>query len=915
YQNEVVTVSGADVVTGWKLHSGRIYGAPMDWDLGMGNNQVFVDGQMMFQARFPHMGPANGLMNPALTDVAVTPDEVASSVFNQPDGYWAGCYVVGRANFSWAWQWAKITASSSNGILRVTPGSAPQMIPHIGNMTWFVGAGQVYLIGKLDLLGAPGEWDWEKNVLYLWAPAGDDPGSHLVEAKRRAWTVDFNGKDFIVVRGLRLVAGAVNMNGNHCALRDCDASYLSHFTLFPWSGYDGKGGAADGYQGIVVSGNDHVVRGCTIARTAGSGVVLTGARNLVSRCIIHDIDYSGTYSGPVLLAGRQNRVWSNTIHDAGRDIIGAGGADNDIRFNDLSRPGLLCKDLGVIYSGYIEAQGTRIAYNWVHDNPLADDGVGPGIYLDNYSRNFRVDHNVVWNCSGDAGIRINAPATNISVSHNTLFNCDDVSTHTYNCWPDNNPDPAFWTKDVYQIDAANNLYLGSEPGAQLVDYAHRDFRLVARAPAINAGVRIAGLTHGDKSSAPDLGAYEFGGAQWTAGADGCAPADLLPNCPADAPAAIDRQPVSDAQRAREIADLRFGMFVCWSLATVSGQEWTIEPHGPEFFAVTGCDTDQWCQVAKDAGMKYILFLTKHHDGFCLWDTQTTELKVTRSPLQTDVLAKLRASCEKYGLKLALYFSEGDWSWPGSQRGGQSAANPEVEKAQLQELLTQYGPVEFLWIDHAAGTGGLSHAELDQWVRKFQPNCFTGFNHGDAAGRISLRERGIPGPLGANGTTWSPEQGANEKKFGYVLAEFTYPINEKYWFYHLDEPDCPNHTPEELYASVVGAAQSGNIFSLDVGPDRAGQLRALDIATLKRVGQMLRREVPLPVSAGRPRNDCSGFWQNDMHYCALKAFDCDPGTRWMAPEGARSGWLEVDLGAPQTIARAVMNDGGYHRVQA
>lgn len=110
-----------------------------------------------------------------------------------------------------------------------------------------------------------------------------------------------------------------------------------------------------------------------------------------------------------------------------------------------------------------------------------------------------------------------------------------------------------------------------------------------------------------------------------------------------------------ATRGPELANLRCGMFVCWSLSTFSGHEWTRGVESPDFFHPSGCDTDQWCQVAKDAGMGYVLFLTKHHDGFCLWDTQTTDFKSTNSPLRMDVLAALRKSCDKFGLKLALYF--------------------------------------------------------------------------------------------------------------------------------------------------------------------------------------------------------------------------------------------------------------------
>ncbi|NJL19350.1 MAG: alpha-L-fucosidase [Bdellovibrionaceae bacterium] len=166
--------------------------------------------------------------------------------------------------------------------------------------------------------------------------------------------------------------------------------------------------------------------------------------------------------------------------------------------------------------------------------------------------------------------------------------------------------------------------------------------------------------------------------------------------------------------------MKWGMFVCWSFSTFSGVEWTRGVTDVNFFKATGCDTDQWCATAKEAGMGYILFLAKHHDGFCLWDTQTTDFKVTNAPLGIDVLAKLKASCDKYGLKLALYFSEGDWSWlnpeelpRGShtelnarvQRRNQlwrSSNNPEMKKAQLKELCTRYRPHRVLLDGSCAG---------------------------------------------------------------------------------------------------------------------------------------------------------------------------------------------------------------------
>jgi alpha-L-fucosidase len=194
------------------------------------------------------------------------------------------------------------------------------------------------------------------------------------------------------------------------------------------------------------------------------------------------------------------------------------------------------------------------------------------------------------------------------------------------------------------------------------------------------------------------------------------------------PAKIETKKMDDLVRAKQISDMKFGMFICWSFSTFYGKEWTPTlDKDASYFKATGCDTDQWAKTAKEAGMNYILFLTKHHDGFCLWDTKTTDKKVTNSPLGIDVLAKLRKSCDKYGIKLALYFSEGDWNWEGAIDGkglgsGGTGKNPEMKKAQLKELCTQYGPIEFFWMDHAVGDGGLNHQVTTEWVHQFQPRA-------------------------------------------------------------------------------------------------------------------------------------------------------------------------------------------------
>jgi alpha-L-fucosidase len=285
-------------------------------------------------------------------------------------------------------------------------------------------------------------------------------------------------------------------------------------------------------------------------------------------------------------------------------------------------------------------------------------------------------------------------------------------------------------------------------------------------------------------------------------------------------------------RAQELKDLKFGMFVCWSFSTFSDKEWTRGVEDVSFFNPSGADTDRWASVAKDAGMGYILFLTKHHDGFCLWDTKTTDWKVTNSSLGIDVLAAVKKSCDKFGLKLAFYFSEGDWTWPDMK-------DPEKKKAQLKELCTEYGPIEFFWMDHAQTDGGLSHKETAEFVKQFQPGCFVGFNHGEVAGDIRLGEMAQPGPLD------SQEAGGPYNKVvsdQFLLGEFTFPIiglDPPRWFYTSPANDQTCMPAEKIYKTYLDAVKYGNIFSLDVAPDRTGCLRDIDVRTLREVGRLIR----------------------------------------------------------------------------
>jgi alpha-L-fucosidase len=324
--------------------------------------------------------------------------------------------------------------------------------------------------------------------------------------------------------------------------------------------------------------------------------------------------------------------------------------------------------------------------------------------------------------------------------------------------------------------------------------------------------------------------------------------------------------VNMAKRAEELKNLKFGTMISWGLSTFSGKDETIGAKDLSLFNPSGCDTDQWVSVGKEAGMGYFIFCAKHCDGFCEWDTKTTDRKVTNSPWGKDILAAARKSCDKYGVKFAIYYEEGDWTWPEAIEGGADwpgatkgkvypsgmiagipqagGRNPEVKKAQLRELLTQYGPVELIWFDNALGDGGLDHEATTRFVKSIQPGCFVGYNSGQPGGDLRLGEMGGPSALDDHkGAGVNRRQKGIVDYKGYLVAEFVKPIQDSpgqphRWFYTPENEDKAMAAAEivELYK---GAVKYGNIFSLSVAPNRQGRLREIDVKTLREVGELIR----------------------------------------------------------------------------
>ncbi len=186
-------------------------------------------------------------------------------------------------------------------------------------------------------------------------------------------------------------------------------------------------------------------------------------------------------------------------------------------------------------------------------------------------------------------------------------------------------------------------------------------------------------------------------------------------------------------------EARFGLFIHWGPVSLKGTEigWSrggerrgtggtgdipLEVYDNLYreFNPVEFDAREWVQIALNAGMKYLVFTSKHHDGFCMFDSALTEYKITNSPFQRDVVRELADACHEAGLKVGWYYSTPDWHHP-DYRTANHARYIEYLHGQLRELCTNYGKIDILWFDGLGGTAEDWDAEkLVTMIRELQP---------------------------------------------------------------------------------------------------------------------------------------------------------------------------------------------------
>ncbi|MFT4030863.1 MAG: alpha-L-fucosidase [Siphonobacter sp.] len=285
---------------------------------------------------------------------------------------------------------------------------------------------------------------------------------------------------------------------------------------------------------------------------------------------------------------------------------------------------------------------------------------------------------------------------------------------------------------------------------------------------------------------------------------------------------------------------RFGMFIHWGLyAGPARHEWVMnyEKISPQayqkYFDIFDPDLynpTEWARKAKAAGMKYVVLTTKHHEGFCLWDSKYTDFKATNTPAGRDLLKPFVEAMRAEGLHIGFYYSLLDWHHPDFPVDSRHPLRDNKEaraekrdikryqqyvKNQLTELLTQFGQIDQLFLDYSyPGEDGKGHADWDseelvKLVRKLQPN-------------IILNDR-----LDLNDTDWgwdskTPEQfmprswvSVNGKKVPWETCQ-TFSGS---WGYYRDENTWK--TPHQLLTMLIEAVSKGGNLLLNVGPTARG----------------------------------------------------------------------------------------------
>jgi alpha-L-fucosidase len=314
-------------------------------------------------------------------------------------------------------------------------------------------------------------------------------------------------------------------------------------------------------------------------------------------------------------------------------------------------------------------------------------------------------------------------------------------------------------------------------------------------------------------------------------------------------------PQEYAARAQWFRDAKFGVFIHWNPSSLVGQEisWCRDKVGREKydalykeFKGERFNADEWVRLFHEAGIRYAVLVPKHHDGFCMFDTKTSDYSVMRSPFGRDYIKEMSDACARSDVRFCLYYSILDWwnpAYSGAAGADLTRYKNEVFKPHMQELLTKYGPVGCIWFD-GHWEASWTHAdgrEMYGFIRRLQPATLLGNRIDQKASADGPNCKwtgsffnGAPDPVG--------DYQAREVDLGTYYTDKAWDccfslcgVNSRWsWF----PPMNPRPLPEVLGWLIQCIGRDGNLL-LGVGPRPDGTISPDNAAALLDIGDWLK----------------------------------------------------------------------------
>ncbi|MFH1999395.1 MAG: alpha-L-fucosidase, partial [Planctomycetota bacterium] len=353
------------------------------------------------------------------------------------------------------------------------------------------------------------------------------------------------------------------------------------------------------------------------------------------------------------------------------------------------------------------------------------------------------------------------------------------------------------------------------------------------------------------------------------------PAQAKPESPCNesesAPVPSDDTPTKASTPSAGIPDprldwwreARFGMFIHWGLYAIPAGEWNGETNHAEWIRTTAripieeydqfvdqfnpvqFDADEWVRIAREAGMKYIVITSKHHDGFCLFDSKYTDYDVMSTPFKRDIMKELADACHRQGMPICWYHSIMDWHHPDylprrewetrSAEGADFDRYVTYMKNQLGELVGRYGKIGVLWFDGEwEGTWEHEHgAALYDYVRGLQPDII--INNRVDKGREGMEGMNKSGKY--RGDFGTPEQQIPATGLPGVDWETCMTLNG-HWGYNKNDHDWKS--AKDLIRKLADIASKGGNFLLNVGPTAEGLIPQPSVEPLQAMGAWMKQ---------------------------------------------------------------------------